>query len=319
MKKITIIGAGSWGTALAKAAAEAGNDVLLFARDIEVVNDINNNGINSKYNINVQLGIKATDNFNSALNHSDVIMLATPLKTQRQVLNQIKEAGKNPRILINVSKGFEPGTGKLPSQIIAEIFPNANAVTLTGPSHAESLIINGVTAVMSLCKDQNIADEVANMFRTKYFRIYTGSDILGGEIYGAAKNVYAIGAGILDALKETDNTKAAYITRALHELNKLGTKLGADVETIFSLAGVGDLIVTAFSFNSRNYSFGYSLITGTHKPTTTVEGVNTVKTILEVAKANGIEMPIATVIDKIIDGKIDPKDGIDLLMDRKQY
>lgn len=319
MKKITIIGAGSWGTALAKAAAEAGNDVLLFARDIEVVNDINSNGINSKYNINVQLGIKATDNFNSALNHSDVIMLATPLKTQRQVLNQIKEAGINPRILINVSKGFEPGTGKLPSQIIAEIFPNANAVTLTGPSHAESLIINGVTAVMSLCKDQNIADEVANMFRTKYFRIYTGSDILGGEIYGAAKNVYAIGAGILDALKETDNTKAAYITRALHELNKLGTKLGADVETIFSLAGVGDLIVTAFSFNSRNYSFGYSLITGTHKPTTTVEGVNTVKTILEVAKANGIEMPIATVIDKIIDGKIDPKDGIDLLMDRKQY
>ncbi len=318
MKKLSIIGAGCWGTALAIAAADTGTDVLIYAREKEVVKDINDNKRNSAFlDPAVEVNVRATNDLKEVLEFSDILLCATPLKFLRGVLKEVRSVNIIPRRIINVSKGFEPVTGKLPHQIITDELPSVVPITLTGPSHAESLAIKGYTAVMLLSEDNDL-EEVANLFRSPYFRLYTDNDIVGGEIYGAAKNVYAMGAGILDAIGGTDNTKAAYITRALHELNKLGEHYGAKTETIFSLAGVGDLIVTAFSFNSRNYSYGHSFITGKNVPKTTVEGLNTVETLSEVAYKNGIDMPIAQAIRKILNKEIDANEAVSKLMEREQ-
>jgi glycerol-3-phosphate dehydrogenase (NAD(P)+) len=301
------------------AAHDTGAEVLLYAREQEVVSEINDNNSNTRYlDKDVKVLPKATNDLKEALEFSDVVLCATPLKFLRSTLRSFKEVNIIPRKIINVSKGFEPDTGKLPNEIIKEELPTVKPVTLTGPSHAESLAVKGYTAVMLLSEDTSDLEEVANMFRSSYFRIYTDNDIVGGEIYGAAKNVYAIGAGMMDAAGATDNTKAAYITRALHELNILGKSFGAKDETIFSLAGVGDLIVTAFSFNSRNYSYGYNLIKGGDMPTTTVEGLNTVDTLKIVSDNKGIEMPIATAIKAVLDNKISVDDAIERLMGRDQ-
>ncbi|KEK20525.1 glycerol-3-phosphate dehydrogenase [Bacillus manliponensis] len=327
MKKITVVGAGSWGTALAMVLADNGHDVRLWGHREALMNEINENHENSRYLPGIRLPetIVAYSSLEEALVDVDTVLLVVPTKAYRELLQTMKEIVTKPMTWIHASKGIEPGTSKRISEMIEEEIPEhliRDVVVLSGPSHAEEVGLRQATTVTSAAKRMEAAEEVQDLFMNSYFRVYTNPDIIGVELGGALKNIIALAAGITDGLGLGDNAKAALMTRGLTEIARLGRKMGANPLTFAGLTGMGDLIVTCTSVHSRNWRAGNMLGKGCSLDEVlenmgmVVEGVRTTKAAYEMAEKLEVEMPITSALyDVLFNGK-DVKDGVGSLMGR---
>lgn len=324
-KKIGVIGAGSFGTALAIVLAGKGHDVTVWARKREQVENIIQTRENSHYLPGVKLPdkIKFTDNLKEAAADKDYLLFAVPAQSFRGVLKEAAEYFDHSVPVINVAKGIEKGTLLRLSQVSEEIMPDIKYVALSGPSHAEEVARQLPTTVAVAGTDHDLAMEIQEIFFTDRFRVYTNEDLAGVELGGALKNIIALGAGISDGLGFGDNAKAAMMTRGITEMTRLGLTMGADMKTFSGLTGIGDLIVTCTSMHSRNRRCGILIGKGvnpdesTHRIGMVVEGISTAEAAYALAQRYNIDMPITESIYKVIHGEMDARSAVSYLMGRE--
>ncbi len=326
-EKVTVIGAGSWGTALAMVLAANGHEVRIWGHKPEQIEEINTKHTNKKYlpDINLPESIVGYASMEEALTGIEIVVLAVPTKAIREVLRKMIAVHNEPVMVVHVSKGIEPDTLMRISEMIEEELPEellTDLVVLSGPSHAEEVSLNHPTTVTVSSKNMKAAERVQDLFMNSYFRVYTNPDVIGVEIGGALKNIIALAAGISDGLGYGDNAKAALITRGLAEIARLGTKMGASPLTFSGLAGIGDLIVTCTSVHSRNWRAG-NLIGKGHpldevleNMGMVVEGVRTTKAAYQLAKKYDVSMPITEALYRVLFDNVDPKGAVDALMSR---
>jgi glycerol-3-phosphate dehydrogenase (NAD(P)+) len=329
MKKIAIMGGGSWGSALANLLVDNHKEVLIYDNDLNTVNEINIKHTNQSKLGDVVLNkeVKASDNLNEVLNFSDMVVLAVPTSVTRIVLSNIKEIIKSKKLFVNVAKGLELKTNDRVSQIVYDEIPEEyieGFVSLTGPSHAEEVVVKKLTSIVAASENEHHAKIVQETFSNEhYFRVYTSNDLIGAELGGSLKNIYAIASGMLDGLGYGINAKSALITRGLIEMKRITLSLGGLEETLNGLVGVGDLIVTCMSRFSRNYSAGLmigegdDLKTSLSKMTMVVEGVKTCKTAYHLAKELEIDTPIIDAVYDVLFNEIEPEIVIKKLMSRE--
>ncbi len=308
--KTAVIGTGSWGTALAQVLADNGQDVILYGIDPGEIQDINENHRNSKFFPETELNpaLKATGNLEDAAD-ADIVLLAVPSAAIAPVARQVADVLKKKAIWINVAKGFNPGTNERLSEVLRREIPAdklSSVVSLIGPSHAEEVVERQLTTIDAVSLNEKDAETVQKLFSNGYMRIYTGTDEIGSEFGAAVKNVMAIASGIIAGLGYKDNTRAALITRGLQEMIRFGSHFGGNPETFIGLTGVGDLIVTCSSWNSRNFQAGYQIgkendvkhFLETNKKTT--EGIRTAKIVHDLARQEGIDVPICEEVYQIL-------------------
>lgn len=327
MEKISVIGAGSWGTALAFVLAENGHDCLLWARRSEQAAEINEQHTNSRYLPDVRLpeNLAAGSDLAATAGHGQIIVLAVPTAAMRETCRSIQEKLEKPALFVHVSKGIEPDSLKRISEIVEEeIDPSLRSavVVLSGPSHAEEVVLRHPTTVAAASSDVQAAERIQDLFMNHYFRVYTNTDVTGVELGGALKNVIALAAGISDGLGYGDNAKAALITRGLAEITRLGVQMGADQKTFSGLTGLGDLVVTCTSVHSRNWKAGNRLGKGQTLETVTaemgmvIEGVRTTKAAYQLASQHAVNMPLTEALYSVLFGDVPPKQAVDQLMQR---
>lgn len=323
--KIGIIGGGSWGTTLAQALADNGNEVLI--RDINegFVNKINNEHLHPFFDKVIPSTIKATLSLKEVVDFTDTLVLCVPTKFMRGVLHELGEVASSKKLLINVSKGIEPNTSLLVSQIVDEEASNVcdSYVVLSGPSHAEELIDRKFTCLVSASKNPDAAKKVQALFSNdEYLRVYTSQDVIGVEAGGAIKNAIAVVSGISTGLGLGENARAALITRGIRETVAVVKILGGKVETAYGLSGIGDLIVTASSMNSRNFQAGLRIGNGEgmddvlKTSVQTVEGIRTIEAAHQIAINNNIELPIIDMAYEVLFGSVDIKEAASLMLKR---
>lgn len=324
MVKVTVLGGGSWGTAISLMLLNNGHQVKIWDRSKEVLSLIDE-GENLRYlpGVRIPHSIITEPDINRSLEHADIVVIAIPVQYIRAVLNSIdKSKLKRKTIFVNLSKGMEISSLKLPQYIFKEIIGDFNYCTLSGPSHAEEVSRGVPTSVVVASKKRRMNEYIQKIFSSKTFRVYSNEDLIGVEISGAVKNIYAIGAGVIDGFGKWDNTKAALITRAIVEINRYGRHYGGKKETFMGLAGVGDLVVTCTSSHSRNRYVGEKLSTGKNlgeiikEMSMVAEGVYTAKAVYNDARAKNIEMPIAFKIYEALYEELEPKNAIYDLMTR---
>ncbi|MGV2620289.1 UNVERIFIED_CONTAM: NAD(P)H-dependent glycerol-3-phosphate dehydrogenase [Halobacillus marinus] len=327
MEKVAVLGAGSWGTALALVLADNDLDVHIWAHRKELADEINESHTNNRYLEGVELPdtITASDRLQDVVKGAGHIVLVVPTKAMRDVCRQLKDVMEPGAVLTHASKGIEPDTYKRVSEVIKEEIPAhlyEDVVVLSGPSHAEEVSLRQPTTVTVSGEKLEIAEKVQDLFINKQFRVYTSPDLVGVELGGALKNIIALGAGISDGLGYGDNAKAALITRGLAEIARLGTSMGANPLTFSGLTGVGDLIVTCTSSHSRNWRAGYKLGKGyaleevLEQMGMVVEGVRTTKAAYQLALDQKVDMPITTGIHQVLFEDAAPGDVVDQLMTR---
>ncbi len=299
MQNISVLGAGHWGLALASVLASNSNNVLVYARDINKVNDLNINH-KSVYikDYTFSDNIKATEDLEEAINYSDIIVIALPVVSIVDTLKPYLTKYSN-KTYVFTSKGLYKG--ETMSNLFNSINPNLNLAVLSGPSFSNEVIEKKFTAVTIASSNLEIAKSLQNLFSNEYFRVYTLSDVIGVEICGAIKNVFAIICGMVDGAKMGSNTKNAMITRGLAEMKRLISYYGGKIDTLYGLAGIGDIMLTCNSLESRNYSYGYSYVTGDKSSASgVVEGLNTVKEIHALCNKINIEMPITNALYQVL-------------------
>ncbi len=326
-KKVAVIGAGSWGTAIAFVLADNGHHTTLWARRKEQVKEINEQSTNERYlpNVSLPTSLRATSSLEEAVKDVDAIVLAVPTVAMREVAQTIASFLDEPQLFVHVSKGIEPGSLKRISEMIEEEIPGSKrraVIALSGPSHAEEVVKRQPTTVTAASVDHEAAKIVQDLFMNNYFRVYTNDDIIGVELGGALKNVIALGAGATDGIGYGDNAKAALITRGLAEMTRLGVAMGAHPLTFSGLSGLGDLIVTCTSEHSRNWRAGNRLGRGQSLEEVTegmgmvIEGVRTTKAAYELAEKYHVSMPITSAIYNVLFRDVTPKEAVDRLMER---
>jgi glycerol-3-phosphate dehydrogenase (NAD(P)+) len=326
-RNIAVIGAGSWGTALAMVLADNQHLVRLWGHKKEQIDEINIHHTNEKYLKNVQLPtrIKGYTSLSEALQGVELIILAVPTKAIREVLENVQQEQQSPLTVVHVSKGIEPDTLLRISEMIEDVMKGNNlkdVVVLSGPSHAEEVSLRHPTTVTVSSKNMKAAEEIQDLFMNQHFRVYTNPDEIGVEIGGALKNIIALAAGIIDGLGYGDNAKAALITRGLAEIARLGTKMGANPLTFSGLTGIGDLIVTCTSVHSRNWRAGNMLGKGQNLEDVlanmgmVVEGVRTTKAAYQLAKKFDVKMPITEALYSVLFSNIEASVAADALMGR---
>lgn len=325
MKNILVLGGGSWGTALATLLADKGHRVEMWLRNKDQVEDIRVNRENRKYlpGKKFSQNLTVTNELKSSIKNKDIIMISVPTQGVREVLMEIKEEISPEQIIVNVSKGVENNSLLRISQIVEELIPENEYVILSGPSHAEEVARDMATTVVVAGENPKITKEIQEVFTSPSFRVYTNDDVVGVELGGSLKNVIALGAGISDGLGYGDNTKAALMTRGIFEMAKLGEKMGARKSTFSGLSGIGDLIVTCTSMHSRNRRAG--ILIGQGKPVDlvveeigmVVEGIKTTKSVYELSRLHGIEMPITQEIYRVIYEGADVRESVPNLMGRR--
>jgi len=327
MKKVAVLGAGSWGTAIAFVLAENGHDCLIWARRPEQTDEINDRHSNESYLPGIQLpaALKATSDLKEAVNHGGMIVLAVPTKAMREVCAELNGMASGPKLMVHVSKGIEPDSLKRISEMIEEEVDAAKrtaVVALSGPSHAEEVVLRHPTTVTAASVDMEAAEQVQDLFMNSYFRVYTNNDLVGVEIGAALKNVIALAAGVSDGLGYGDNAKAALITRGLAEITRLGVKMGANPLTFSGLTGLGDLIVTCTSVHSRNWKAGNMLGQGKSLDEVIagmgmiIEGVRTAKAVHQLAIRHDVPMPLSEALYTVLFEDVPPKEAVDQLMKR---
>ncbi|MDA1547148.1 MULTISPECIES: NAD(P)H-dependent glycerol-3-phosphate dehydrogenase [Bacillus cereus group] len=327
MRKVTVIGAGSWGTALSMVLADNGHEVRIFGNNKQQIREINEQHTNKAYLPGIQLskGIKGYESLEEAMAGVNIVLLVVPTKAIRGVMRNLKSIVKQPITIIHASKGIEPGSFKRISEMIEEEMPKElveSIVVLSGPSHAEEVSLRHPTTVTAASYHLQAAEDTQRLFMNNNFRVYTNRDVIGVELGGALKNIIALGAGISDGLDYGDNAKAALISRGLTEITRLGCEMGANPLTFAGLTGVGDLIVTCTSIHSRNWRAGNLLGKGHNLDEVlenmgmVVEGVRTAEAAYHLAKKVNVEMPITNAIYNVLFNGKSAKEEVDMLMGR---
>lgn len=324
--RIGVVGAGSWGTTLANLLALKGHSVALWAREAEVVQSIRQRLVNELFLPGLPLdpSLSASGTLSEVVGGAELVVFATPSHVTRRVARDV--AGVLPTgspVMVSVSKGLEPETLDLLTDVLDEAFPNCPVAALSGPSFAQEVAQRQPTAVVAASKDPEAAEAVQQAFSCEYFRVYTSSDVVGVQLGGALKNVIAIAAGILEGMGLGHNPRAALITRGLAEMSRLGEAMGAEAITFAGLAGMGDLLLTATGALSRNRSLGAEIGKGRSlaeilsERRTVAEGVTTARAAVDLGKRTGIELPIATEVARILfEGKA-PRQAMRDLMERE--
>lgn len=323
--KTCVYGGGSWGIALSSVLASNNREVTLVMRSKDQLDYIIKNGKSKKYlkDFVFPKNINLSNNLND-INDADVVIIATPFQKIEEVLKLLKPHLKSESIIVNVSKGLNVDNYKTGEYFANSICPDKKYAVLSGPSHAEEVSKKMITSVVICSRDIEVAKGLQDLFMNDYFRVYIHTDVQGVEVAGALKNVIAIGSGILVGINQGDNARAALITRGLFEIAKLGKKLDCNILTFMGLAGMGDLIVTATSYHSRNFRAGVLIGKGTKisdiekEVGETVEGLMTVKAAYNLAQKYKVEMPITTAIYKSIYEGSDPNELILKLMTRSK-
>lgn len=323
-KHVGIVGAGSWGTALALVLDRNGLGVTIWGNDAAAIHDMETSLENRQYLPGVPLPktLRFTGELRD-LGEADLLLLVTPSHAFREVARRLAKVPPAPgTVLLCCTKGVERGTGLRMSQILSETLPGHTVAVLSGPSHAEEVARRAPTAVVLGCRDAEVLGRLQSAFSSPVFRAYASSDVTGIELGGALKNTFAIAAGVCDGLGLGDNTKAALVTRALAEMIRLGVALGGRVETFQGLGGIGDLMVTCFSRHSRNRSFGERLARGetAHQIAATTkmvaEGVPNTFSAWECAQKLGIDTPIIEHVRLLLEGKLSPAEALSSLLAR---
>ena len=325
--RLAVIGAGSWGTTVAALGTRNADHVSLWARRPELAGAIGESGHNPDYLPGQPLGaVAATADLAEALDRADVVALAVPSHGFRSVLTAAAPAVPPGAVILSLAKGLEQGTLKRMTEVAAEILPghpDGRIGVLTGPNIAGEVAAGLPTASVVAMGDDAAAAAAQRLFMTDTFRVYTNPDVVGCEIAGVVKNVVALAAGIAQGLGVGDNARAALITRGLAELTRFGLALGGNPLSFLGLAGIGDIVVTCSSPNSRNRSVGEAL--GRGRPladvlaemTMVAEGVRSTAAVLQRAAAAGVEMPIAEQVQAVLDGVRTPADAVSSLMLRE--
>lgn len=322
--KISILGAGSFGTAMARHLADLGNDILMWSIDKNQADSINSTGYNTFCFQDIKLPdkVKATLSLEEALGFSERVIMAIPAQAVREVLARISAAGGKGGHFLNLAKGIEMRSGNLLHKIYEEAGPGFTYSTLSGPSHAEEVIANCPTAVALASRAEGEAEKWQAIVAGGNLRIYTSDDVVGLEVGGSAKNIYAVAAGISKAMALGDNAMAALVCRGLAEIMRLGREMGASPLTLSGLAGVGDLMVTCYSMHSRNFRLGLAVGGGQSFDDAVVslgqvaEGAYTVRAIIENSKKFNIELPIAESVYRILYKEASPQTIVQELLSR---
>ncbi|MDP9196476.1 MAG: NAD(P)-dependent glycerol-3-phosphate dehydrogenase [Pseudomonadota bacterium] len=320
---IGIVAPGAWGTALALAIARAGRDVLLWARDPDLVRQMQTRRENTRYlpGIPLEGRIRITDSLKD-LAGADVVLLVTPAQVVRETCRALRPVLADTVPVILCAKGIELGTGKLLSEVTAEELSGHSVATLSGPTFATEVARGLPTAVTLACADPALGQALAAALGSPVFRPYVCTDVIGAEVGGAVKNVLAIASGIVEGKGLGENARAALITRGLSEITRLATALGGRAETMMGLSGFGDIILTCTSRKSRNMSLGYEI--GQGKPLKeimagrqgVVEGLPTAGAVMALAQRLGIDMPICAAVDTILNHGARVDETIRILLTR---
>lgn len=329
--KVTVLGTGSWGTALAKVLAENNHEVLIWGRDKRVVEEINQGHTNHRYlkKTHLPATLVATADFEAAIQRAEAILIVIPTHAMREIVQRIEAVLQDQStkpLIVHATKGLEPHTHLRMTQVIEAVLKGQGypePVVLSGPSHAEEVARRDLTTVTAASENLKVAQKVQAIFMNQYFRVYTNQDVLGVELGAALKNIIALGAGILVGLGYGDNAKAGLVTRGLAEITRLGVKLGADPLTFLGLSGVGDLVVTCTSPHSRNWQAGNLLAQGLTKEEVAqeidmvVEGITTTAVAYDLANEEQVEMPITNAIYSALYQGVPVREAVEGLMLRE--
>lgn len=324
--KVSVLGGGSWGTAIANILGQKGIPTTLYIRNDRQRQALSETYVNERYLPGVKLDrhLSFTGDISEAVRDSDYIVLAVPTNSMREVLEEIAPLIKGKDIpLINLAKGLEEKSKMRLSQVAEELLPGHPFVVLSGPSHAEEVGRNMPTTVVVAAEDIELAREIQKLFNTENFRVYTQDDVVAVEMGAALKNIIALAAGLSDGLNFGDNTKAALMTRGIYEITKLGMKMGGKPQTFQGLSGIGDLIVTCTSEHSRNRNFGVLIGKGLSveeamkEVNMVVEGYRTTKAAYELSQELDVEMPITEKLYGVLYRGEDPEKAVVELMTRR--
>ncbi len=323
---ISCIGGGAWGTTLAQVLSDNHHKVLIREINEDFVNRINNFHTHPFFDSTLPESIIATTSLKEAIDFSDIVLLCVPTKVTRSVLKEINELLTRPTLFINVSKGIEPNTLYCVSQIVEDEISKEflkGYVNLSGPSHAEELILRKLTSLVSASNNEENAKFVQKLFSNdRYLRVYTSGDVIGVETSGAIKNAIAIVSGAAYGMGLGENARAFLISRGVREIVLIVSALGGKTETAYGLSGIGDLIVTASSMNSRNFQCGLKIGQGMSVDVAlssmqqTVEGVKTIEAAYQIGKKYNLELPIIYAAYEVIHNKLNAKEALNKLLSR---
>jgi glycerol-3-phosphate dehydrogenase (NAD(P)+) len=317
LSKLAVIGAGSWGTTFAKVLADGGADVVLWARRPEIADEINSSHRNGDYlpGVNLPASISASSDIAEVLAGASQVYLSVPSQTLRENLSEWGKLIPSDALVVSLMKGVEKNSGLRMSQVIAEAGIDASRiVVVSGPNLAAEIAAEQPAASVAASESLESAKQVASSSSNSYFTTFTNTDVIGTEFGGILKNLIAVAIGIVNGVGYGQNTKASIMTRGVSEISRFAVAFGAKPKTMVGLAGLGDLIATSESPLSRNHKAGEMLGKGYSKRevlarlSQTAEGLASVSTILELARAKGISMPIVEQVELVIEGKMSPKD-----------
>lgn len=323
--KIGVIGAGTWGMALARLLANKGYDVEVFSVVEKEIEELNRTRIHKNLpKMIIPDSLRFTFDKKSVCKDKDILLCAVASVYVRSTMELLKDYIEDNQIIVTVTKGIEADSLMSMSEVIEDVLKDKNVkvVALSGPTHAEEVALDMPTTIVSACKDEKVAKYVQDVFMDTCLRVYTNNDVLGIELCGALKNIIALAAGISNGLGNGDNARAAIITRGMVEMTRLGLAMGAHKDSFAGLAGIGDLIVTATSNHSRNNRCGMLIGQGKdiekaiEEVGMVVEGINALPAAMKLMKKYNVEMPITSMVNAIVNKQIDPKDAIDALMSR---
>ena len=326
MKKVGVIGAGSWGTALSVVLDKNGHKVTLWSvieDEITMLKEKHEH-VDKLPGVALSQEISFTTDLKETIEDSDMLVLAVPSVFTRSTAKSMAPFVKEGQLIVCVAKGIEEQTLMTISDVVEEVIPQADVAVMCGPSHAEEVGIGLPTPLVAGAKRQETAEKIQDIFMNEVFRVYTSPDVLGMELGGSLKNVMALAAGMADGLGYGDNTKAALITRGIAELSRLATAMGAKNETLFGLTGIGDLIVTCESKHSRNRKAGmlmgqgYTMEEATKEVKMVVEGIYSAKAALALAEKYQVEMPIIKEVNQVLFEGKSVKEAVSELMLREK-
>ncbi len=326
--RVAVLGAGSFGSCLAILCADRGHDVSLWARDEKLIAAIAKDRRNPRFlkDVEIPAAIRPTTDLAEALAECEMVIIAVPSHAVRNVMTRAAGSLPAEAILVSAVKGIELDTGKTMDSVIAEVLPahhHPRIAVLSGPSFAKEVAHHKPTVVTIACREEAYAIAVQQYLSCPWFRCYSETDVIGVEIGGALKNVIAIAVGVSDGIGLGDNARAATMTRGLAEITRLGVKLGANPLTFLGLAGMGDLVLTCTGDLSRNRRVGLALGQGRkladilEELGEVAEGVRTTYAACQLAERIGVELPIAAGVRMLLEGQVDPRDGVKLLLTRQ--
>ena len=323
---LTVLGAGSWGTALAALSARNGVPTRLWGRDREALAAIAASRCNQRYLPDIELPdtLVCEADLATAVRGASIVLIVVPSHAFAAMLAELAPLLDAGTAIAWATKGFEPGTGRFLHELVAERLPGHAAAVVTGPSFAKEVAAGLPSAVTVHSDDASFAQQLAGMLHAPNLRAYSGSDVLGAELGGAMKNVLAVATGIADGMELGLNARAGLITRGMNEMLRLGVALGARPETLIGLSGLGDLVLTCTGDLSRNRRLGLALGRGTPLQQAVaeigqvVESVQTVEQVMQLADSVGIELPITAQVQRVLREEITPAEGLKILMSREQ-